>query len=206
MVLLRSGLRVGELCGLTWNDVDEKAGLLHVRRNLVFFKDQDAGKCRFIINDGKTVAALRDIPLTDELKEMFDIQRESGAECRQTIDGVTDFVFVNRFGDVQHQGTLNKALKRIVKHANDTAGEGVILLPQFSCHTLRHTFCTNLIKGGVELTAASALMGHRDIQTTANIYNDVQQEQKEKAMDQMTAYARRIEAHREVEKKNENIT
>ncbi len=174
MVLLRSGMRVGELTGLTWSDIDEEAGVIHIRRTLVFYKDADAGKCIYAINSTKTVASQRDMPLTDEMRELFRLQREIAPDCRQSVDGVTDFVFVNRFGDVQHQGILNKALRRIIKQAN--ADTQATLLPQFSCHHLRHSFCTNLILAGVELTAASDLMGHRDIKTTANIYNDVQME------------------------------
>lgn len=186
MTMLRTGLRVGELTGLTWNDVDFAAGLLHIRRTLVYYKDTDSGECRFVINSTKTVTSARDLPLTDELREYFQIQRNEGAKCRQTVDGVTDFVFANRYGDVQHQGTLNKALRRIIRDAN--LDQDAIALPAFSCHHLRHTYCTNLIMAGVELTAASALMGHRDIQTTANIYNDVQREQKELAAQQVSTY------------------
>lgn len=186
MVLLRTGLRVGELTGLTWEDVDEQGGLLHVRRTLVYYKDDTAGECRFMINSTKTVTSARDLPLTDELRELFKLQKEQSAPCRQTVDGVTGFVFVNRFGDVQHQGTLNRALRRLIKLAN--ADPEATPLPSFSCHTLRHTYCTNLIAAGVELTAASALMGHRDITTTANIYNDVQREQMEAAVRQMERY------------------
>ncbi len=120
------------------------------------------------------------------------LQKASGTVYRQTIDGVTGFVFASSRGGVLNKSSLNKVRKRIVRDANETTGDGDVKLPDFSCHILRHTFCTNLIKGGVELTAASALMGHRDIQTTANIYNDIhQQEQKQKAMEQMTEYAKK---------------
>lgn len=189
MVLLYTGLRVGELAGLTWDDVDEAAGLLHVRRTMVYYDDR-SGKvnaCRLAINSTKTVTSMRDLPLTDELRGLFREQREIGVPCRQTVDGVSDFVFTNRFGDCHHQSTLNKGLKRIIRQAN--ADPDALALPAFSCHHLRHTFCTNMVVAGVELTAASALMGHRDIQTTANIYNDVQQAQKEKAMRQLSEYS-----------------
>ena len=99
---------------------------------------------------------------------------------------MTGFVFTNRFGDVMHRGTLNKGLQRIIRDANKDIN--ALALPHFSLHHLRHTYCTNLVMSGVELTVASALMGHADIQTTANIYNDVQQEQKELAAQKVAAY------------------
>lgn len=107
--------------------------------------------------------------------------------CTVTIDGVTDFVLTTRFGGVQNQGTINKALHRIVRTAN--SDPDAVLLPMFSAHILRHTYCTNMIRGGAELTAVSELMGHRDISTTADIYNDVQRDQKEEAARRGEAYA-----------------
>lgn len=160
-----------------------------MQRTLVCYSNHDKGQCEFTINSTKTVTSTRDLPLTDELKELFQMQRERGIECQQTVDGVTDFVFTNRFGGAQHQGTVNKAIRRIVRAAN--SDQDAVALPQFSCHVLRHTYCTNLIMAGVELTAASALLGHTDIRTTANIYADVMQESKDKAMRQMTEYVTR---------------
>ena len=55
------------------------------------------------------------------------------------MDGYTDFIFINRFGNCQHQGTLNKALRRIIRDCNDLQlekdGKNAVLLPNFSCHT-----------------------------------------------------------------------
>ena len=86
------------------------------------------------------------------VKEAFlkekEYQETLGVECKATVDGYTDFIFVNRFGNVQHQGTLNKAIRRIIRDCNDEVlmkGEDdPVLLPYFSCHTLRHTFTTHM--------------------------------------------------------------
>ena len=74
-------------------------------------------------------------------------------ENERVIDGYTDFIFINRFGGVQHQGTLNKAIRRIIRDCNDKQLESGIknpvLLPPFSCHSLRHTFTTRLVEANV---------------------------------------------------------
>ena len=102
------------------------------------------------------------------------------------MDGYDDFIFINRDGQVQHQGTLNKALRRIIRDCNDEVLEkyGIdsdpVLLPHFSCHILRHTFATRLCESGVNLKVIQDVLGHADIETTANIYIDVTKELKKK--------------------------
>ncbi len=77
-----------------------------------------------------------------------EFQEECGMKSVSHIEGYSDFVFVNRNGEVQHQGTLNKALQRIMRDCNSEVLEkkGVdsdpVLLAKFSCHVLRHTFAT----------------------------------------------------------------
>lgn len=85
---------------------------------------------------------------------------------------------------MQHQGTLNKAIKRIIRDANfdalekDPSINNDDLLPNFSCHTLRHTFTTRLIESDMNVKVIQEALGHSDIQTTLNIYADVTKELK----------------------------
>ena len=87
-------------------------------------------------------------------------------------------MFVNRFGDCLNQGTVNKAIRRIVRDCNfrqlDKGSE--VLLPAFSCHWLRHTFATRLIESDVNVKAAQKLLGHADVRTTMNIYAAAQED------------------------------
>lgn len=125
--------------------------------------------------------------MMDFVKEAFlkekEYQETLGVECKATVDGYTDFIFVNRFGNVQHQGTLNKAIRRIIRDCNDEVlmkGEDdPVLLPHFSCHTLRHTFTTRMYEAGVNVKVIQDTLGHADIATTLNIYADVTKELKQ---------------------------
>lgn len=100
------------------------------------------------------------------------------------IDGYTDFIFINRFGNVQHQGTLNKAIRRIIRECNDAQlSKGLkdpVLLPSFSCHSLRHTFTTRLVEAGVNMKVVQDVLGHADFSTTMDIYTDVTKELKQR--------------------------
>ena len=96
-------------------------------------------------------------------------------------NGYTDFIFINRFGNPQHQGTLNKAIRRIIRDCNDEQflknENPEVLLPHFSCHSLRHTFTTRMCEAGVNVKVIQDTLGHKDISTTLNIYTDVTKEQ-----------------------------
>ena len=149
---------------------------------------QMAGAEDVFVNTPKTRAGDRTIPLIESVKDALaqekEYQRTTGIKCNAHVDGFTDFIFVNRFGNVQHQGTLNKALRRIIRDCNqeilDKAKENepVILLPKFSCHTLRHTFTTRLCESGMNIKVIQAVLGHADISTTLDVYADVTKDLK----------------------------
>ena len=105
-------------------------------------------------------------------------------KCKATVDGYTDFIFINRFGNLQHQGTLNKALRRIIRDCNDAqllkGKKNPVLLPNFSCHSLRHTFTTRLVEAGVNIKVIQELCGHSSSDVTLDIYTTVTKELKQR--------------------------
>ena len=105
-------------------------------------------------------------------------------KCKATVDGYTDFIFINRFGNLQHQGTLNKALRRIIRDCNDAqlskGKKNPVLLPNFSCHSLRHTFTTRLVEAGVNIKVIQELCGHSSSDVTLDIYMTVTKELKQR--------------------------
>ncbi len=124
------------------------------------------------------------------VKEAFEEQKkyleEAELECSVNIDGYTDFIFLNKDGKALHQGTVNKAIRRITRDCNyaefDKDPEPKVLLPHFSCHTLRHTFTTRCIEAGVNVKVLQTWLGHEDITTTLNIYTDCTKELADKSL------------------------
>ena len=187
-VMLGSGMRVGEVTGLRWCDVDFENNLIDVNHTLVYYNKGDNNGCSFAINTPKTKAGSRTIPMLETVKDAFLLekayQEEVGLSCNIKVDGYTDFIFINRFGNTQHQGTLNKAIRRIIRDCNDavllkTTDDNPVLLPPFSCHSLRHTFTTRLCEKGVNVKVIQDVLGHSDFKTTMDIYTDVTNELKQ---------------------------
>lgn len=186
-VMSWTGMRVGEVAGLTWDDIDYKSGIIHVQRTLVYYKDQESGKMERRLNTTKTPASFRELPLNEHIIKALQYQKEKCLPCTAEIDGVSGFVFSTRFKDTQSQQTLNRAIKRIVHDANSEK-DAAVLLPDFSCHTLRHTYATNLARAGVNQAITMYLMGHTDISTTVEVYTDVQKDMAARGDEQLRAW------------------
>ena len=197
-IMMNTGMRVGEITGLRWRDIDLEKGTISVNHTLVYYNHRDEKGCYFSINTPKTKAGTRIIPMTEEVKKAFlmekEYQKEAGIESVGRVEGYDDFIFVNQYGNVQHQGTLNKALQRIMRDCNgevlDNAleGETPVLLPHFSCHILRHTFATRLCESGINIKFVQSILGHVDISTTMNIYVSVTAETQLKEINAFEDY------------------
>ncbi len=175
-----------------------KKGTISINHTLVYYNHRDEKGCYFSINTPKTKAGERIIPMTDEVKKAFlmekEYQKEAGLESIGRVDGYDDFIFINQYGKVQHQGTLNKALQRIMRDCNSEVldnmreGEDPVLLPHFSCHILRHTCATRLCESGISLKVVQTILGHEDISTTMNIYVSVTSELRTKEINAFQDY------------------
>ena len=197
-ILVNTGMRIGEATGLRWEDIDLDEQVISVNHTLVYFchRDQvEANKCKFAINTPKTASGYRQIPMSDAVKKAFIQQREQGIQCNVQIEGYTDFIFLNRFGEGLHQGAVNKAIKRVIRDYNTeimAEDKEDSLLPNFSCHTLRHTFATRLCEAGVNVKVMQDVLGHSDVRVTLNIYTDATKDFKRS---EITSFAQFIDAH-----------
>lgn len=130
---------------------------------------------RVYISTPKTEAGIRKIPLVNEvrkaLEEIKQYQSDNGIFCKSVIDGYTDFIFLNRFGNIFLQQDLDRALGRIIDAYNETELHNAalkkreaLLLPHFTCHSLRHTFCARFCEHETNLKVIQSVMGHVDVQ------------------------------------------
>lgn len=115
-----------------------------------------------------------------------------GSYCELEVDGYTDFVFINRYGNVLLPHDINRAIVRIYTEANAKEAEQAkkerrspVVIRHFSVHNLRHTFCTRLCEAENNIKLIMAIMGHSDVQTTMNIYNEIQEAKKKEAFTEL---------------------
>ena len=188
-VMIGTGLRIGEVAGLRWCDIDLEEDIIDVNHTLVYYDHRDENHkkgCYFNINTPKTPNSNRQVPMLDFVKEAFLMEKENqqaiGLQCKVVIDGYTDFIFLNRDGGTFYHGSLNKTIRRIIRDCNlevlEKGEEEPVLLPHFSCHSLRHTFTTRMCEAGVNVKVIQDTLGHSDIATTLEIYAEVTKEFK----------------------------
>jgi len=187
-VLLGTGCRVGEIVGLRWQDCDFKEKIITIDHSLVYRVREDNGKCGFHISTPKTKAGIRIIPMFEAVKQSLldERLRQMQVGFNQTeIDGYSGFIFSNRYGDCMTPHCINRAIDRIARDYNKEETEKAekekrkpILLPHFSVHNLRHTFCTRFCENETNLKVIQEIMGHADITTTMDIYNEATKEKK----------------------------
>lgn len=188
-VLIGTGMRIGECLGLRWCDVDFKKKVISVNHNLSDRPVPGENYCERHIQTPKTEAGERTIPMIDEVVEAFlteyQIQKCLGF-CTEEIDGYSGFIFSTSEGRVYNAACINNALHRIRDNYNKEETKlakkekrDPVLMPSFSAHVLRHTFCTRFCENETNLKVIQEIMGHADIQTTMDIYAEVTEEKKQ---------------------------
>ena len=192
--LLGTGCRIGEMLGLRWEDVFWNEGYISIDHSLIY-RLQDDGTVKFRVTTTKTKNSNRQIPMFESvraaLKGEYQRQCKLGF-CKDTIDGYSGFIWRNRDKHVLSPHCLNRALTRITRDYNKMEEERAEkekrkpqLLPHFSAHHLRHTFCTRICEEETDLKLIQEIMGHADITTTMDVYNESTLDRKKERFAQL---------------------
>ena len=159
MLILYTGLRRAELCGLDWDDIDFDNGVLHVKRNIIYTPETG------IIEDTtKTAQSNRVLNIPGEMVQLLKIYKSCQAEQRLLLGEAWENsgkVFPTDTGGIMNPDSLSRWYHKFVERHK---------LPESHLHTLRHTSATLLIAGGVDIATVSKRLGHANKTTTLNIY------------------------------------
>ena len=120
--LLGTGCRIGEAIALRWDDLDFENKMITINHSIANYKSAEKNKCVSTLTTPKTEAGIRTIPMLDVVYDALKLEEEDQQENgfnETVIDGVSGFVFQNRFGNIQNQQAVNSAIKRIVTNYNN---------------------------------------------------------------------------------------
>ena len=172
--ILQTGLRIGELIGLKWEDVNFDSRTISIQRS-VKFHTQD----NFAISPPKSMSGYRTIPLTDlAYNILIDIKKERKKEKVINID-FKDYIFLNKQGRPTTNIVYNNNLRKLCKRAN---------IEKISVHTLRHTFATRCIEADMRPKTLQGILGHSNISVTMDLYVHITEESKENEMKKFQNY------------------
>ena len=166
LILLKTGLRISEFCGLTVDDIDFAGGMINIDHQLLWETNKG-----LYIDTPKSKSSIRKVPMSEEARKAFErVIAWRGEPAPYTVDGYSGFLFVSESGKPYLADHYQTVLRRAVQRYNKTHAEQ---LPKISPHVLRHTFCTRLASKNMNPKSLQYIMGHADINITLNLYAHV---------------------------------
>lgn len=174
IVGLGTGMRMGEILGLTWDCVDFEKGLIRVRQTLTYLPNN--GEAIYEFHKPKTKAGKRDIPMTVEVKEALLAQQrwKSHVVIRHNPKpGMENLVFCSKTNNPIHESNVRQSIRYLVDKINRDNPE--LDFKPFTPHGLRHTFATKCIAKGMKPKTLQKILGHNSLQMTMDLYCHVEE-------------------------------
>ena len=151
---LSTGIRIGELCALTWDNIDFTNKLLKIRKTLQRLRtlDESDTKTKIYIDTPKSQASIRDIPLTDSMIDALIKHKENmSSKCGLSIVASNQYVITQKINSPVEPKTMQDYFKATVEYSGITKA---------NFHSLRHTFATRALEAGIDFKTLSVLLGH----------------------------------------------
>ena len=166
---LTTGMRIGEICGLKWGDIDLEKGVIKVRRTIqrIYIVNQSIRYTKIISDTPKTKNSIRDIPISSELSKTIK-------SLKKLVND--NYYVVTNDEKPTEPRTYRNYYKRFMKKLG---------INELKFHGLRHSFATRCIESKCDYKTVSVILGHSNISTTLNLYVHPNLEQKKKCIDQM---------------------
>lgn len=168
-ICLSTGMRIGEICGLKWCDIDVNEGIIKIRHTLqrIYIIEEGERHTELLLDTPKTANSIRDIPMSTELLRMI--------KSINKIVNENYFVISNDEKPIEPR-TYRNYYKKLCKKID---------MPELKFHGLRHSFATRCIESKADYKTVSVLLGHSNISTTLNLYVHPNKEEKKKCINKM---------------------
>ena len=180
IILLGTGLRISELCGLTDADLDFENRIITVNHQLLQLPDVG-----YYISEPKTKSGYRQIVMSEKVRQAFlrVLARRKNSDFE--IDGYSGFLFLKQNGEPKNATGYADVFRGIRKKYQRQCD--IELPKKMTPHTLRHTFCTNMANAGINPKALQYIMGHSSITMTLNYYAHATFESAKAEMERLVA-------------------
>lgn len=172
-VMLRTGMRNGEIRGLKYTDIDKKQNVIHVQRTLKYIE----GMGHFE-DTPKTRTSKRDIPLTKDILELLESQRRFWGFQVTRFDG---YLFCNENGEPLSRERIQAEIERVIKRIRADGYE----FERITSHVFRHTFATRAIEAGMPPQVLKNILGHSSLAMTMDLYSHVLPDTKANEMEKI---------------------
>ena len=168
-ISLSTGLRIGEICALKWNDINVVDGTITVSRTIerIYIIEGEKKHTELVINTPKTRNSCREIPMSRELLAMIK-------PLKKVVND--DFYVLTNDEHPTEPRTYRNYYNRMMTKLD---------MPKLKYHGLRHSFATRCIEAGCDYKTVSVLLGHSNISTTLNLYVHPNMEQKKRCISKM---------------------
>lgn len=170
-IALTTGMRIGEVCALRWENIDMVHRIITVRQTVGRIYDSEQNKSERITSTPKTKTSNREIPIS---KELFDALRV--IKCRGRS---ADYYVVGGGDSPKEPRTYREFFSRLLKRLG---------IPRIVFHGLRHTFATRCIECKCDYKTVSAILGHSNVATTMNLYVHPDNWQKKHCVDRLSKF------------------
>lgn len=189
VVAVSTGLRQGEICALTWDDVDFEKKEICVTKTLLYQKLEGDTQKEFHFNPPKTRTSKRTVPISRQceiaLKKQY-IQRNNvlARKSAKPLKGFENLLFTTKYGTPICDQILLDAIKRIIEKINLRRDELEQFEP-FSPHCFRHTFATRCFEAGIQPKTVQTYLGHATLQMTMDLYTSVLENHRQEEMQKL---------------------
>lgn len=168
LLSLYTGLRIGEVCGLKWGDIDFKRGTLSVRRTVMRIQETNGNssrKTKVMITAPKTYCSSRTVPIPADIIKILELFRKE-----------PEVYVISESRDCVEPRIMTGHYKRILKSAG---------LDSYKYHALRHTFATRCVEQGIDAKTLSEIMGHSSVKITMDRYVHPSMDYKKKQVNRL---------------------
>lgn len=172
-VMLRTGMRKGEMQGLKYSDIDKKQKLIHVQRTLKYIEGKG-----YMEDTPKTRTSARDIPLTAATLEHIEAQRKYWGFKVVRMD---QYLFCNEEGGPVSRERIQAEIDRTINRIREAGHD----FPRITSHVFRHTFATRAIEAGMQPQVLKTILGHSSLAMTMDLYSHVLPDTKAEEMEKI---------------------